>query len=859
MLPEADLLITGRGLDGWQVVHAELREAISEVYEAAVVVTHADRDADPGALLGHAFTLTVTRAALEHRTQGVVRALEDLGTTGTHRYARLHLVPWLWTLSQRTDSRIFQEMPVVDIVKAVLRSAGVYDGARGRLVASDELRHLPPREYCVQYRESDLDFVLRLLQEEGIPFYFRHDQQDGETLVLVEDGHGWSSPSLAEPGDLVRVSDSHAAMHAHETVQSFDPWLALRPTSTTLREYDFTRIRLHLGDGTTASPAQAGERALYDHPGRATLYGYDDGTHAYTAYDGRRQARIRQEAAAMTAVTVQGRGNVTGFRPGLRARVEGHHAGSRDGRYLLTAVEHRYDAWSDLPDDVRASERITRALESAGVRPAGRADLAQRYENRFTAVPAETVFRPARVTPRPLVHGPQTAQVVGPANEEIHVDFHGRIKVQFHWDREGVHDDESSCWIRCAQNWSGPGWGFQFIPRIGMEVVVTFLEGDPDRPLVTGSVYNGENHFPYGLPGEKTKSTVRTNSSPTTGGYNEIRFEDRAGEEQVYVQAERNHDTLVKNDQTLTVGNNRTKLVEGHERNTVVKDRMTTVHGNESKEVDGNRDVQVHGFSGATLHVDAHYHVTADEGLVLECGDSRVTMTPGTIDLHSNRIKVHGEKLVEILGELVKINCPEGSHEAAHGGRKKRNRFKDLLTRMKRGVERALSKLPATLRRALRRVTSGALRQTVQALMRGRLPDVADIARGALGEAAQGVLHGAMSAMNAGFDRLGALDWVQGNPVLEAMLNGARGPVAQGIGRAQKVMHGFLERVRSQEAWQLTQQEHPEVAQRVLRSVGAPMLREAMMRVAVPRGSGREGLRLFDGVAAAASQCLRGQ
>lgn len=846
MLAETDLQITGRGFDGWVVVHAVIREALSEVYEAAVVITHPDPHADPSPLLGQPATLLCERGSVENRVHGVVRALEDLGSTGTHRYARLYAVPWLWTLGQRTDSRIFQEMPVVDIVKAVFSAARVYDGSRGRLIASDELRQLPPREYCVQYRETDLAFVLRLLQEEGIPFYFRHGEESGETLVLAEEGHGWSPPTLLEAGDLVRVSDTFAATSAVETVQTFDPQLAMRPTSTTLREYDFTRPGLHLGAGTTMSPGAAGERPLYDYPARATLHGYVDDGHAFTAYDGQRQSRIRQEAAAMTAVTAQGRGNVTGFRPGIRARVDGHHAGARDGRYLLTVVEHRYDAWSDLPDDVRGSERITRALESAGVRPRGRGGFAQRYENRFTVIPADTVFRPERVTPRPIVQGPQTAKVVGPQGEEIHVDFHGRIKVQFHWDREGLHDDESSCWIRCSQSWSGPGWGFQFIPRIGMEVVVTFLEGDPDRPLVTGSVYNGENHYPYGLPGEKTKSTVKTNSSPTTGGYNEIRFEDRAGDEQVYVQAERNHDTLVKNDQTLTVGNNRTKLIEANERNTIVKDRMTTVHGNESKEIDGNQDVQIHGFSGATLHVDEHYHVTADEGLVLECGNSKITMTPGTIDIYSNRIKMRGEKLVEIIGELVKINCPEGSHEAAHGGKKKRNRFKDLFTRMKRGIEKVLAKLPAPLRRALRRLVSGALRQTIQALMRGRLPDVAAIARGALGEVAQGMLHTAMSAMNAGFERLGALDWVRGNPLLEGMLNAARGQVAQGLGRAQQVIQGFLGVVGGHEAWQQAQRAHPEAALRVLRSVGAPMVREAMMRVEVPRGIGRNGLRLFD-------------
>ncbi|MBK8691621.1 MAG: type VI secretion system tip protein VgrG, partial [Deltaproteobacteria bacterium] len=236
---------------------------------------------------------------------------------------------------------------------------------------------------------------------------------------------------------------------------------------------------------------------------------------------------------------------MSGLMPGLAFTLAGHQRADLDQAYLVTYVEHRGQAWSDIPTEVRASEHL---LASAGGRggagPWGSA--VQRYTNRFEVIPLAVPFRPARTVARPVVQGAQTARVVGPAGEEIHTDPHGRIKVQFHWDRVGAEDEHSSCWVRVQQNWAGSGWGFQFIPRIGMEVVVTFLEGDPDRPLVTGCVYNGENGYPYGLPGCKTQSGVKTNSSQTNGGYNEIRFEDRAEEEQVYVQAQRNMDTLVK-------------------------------------------------------------------------------------------------------------------------------------------------------------------------------------------------------------------------------------------------------------------------------------------------------------------------
>ncbi|MFO0608825.1 MAG: type VI secretion system tip protein TssI/VgrG [Polyangiales bacterium] len=855
-LPETTLDFAGADHLPWSVVYWHLTEALSSLYTCTLVLSLPDAGADPDALLERPATLTVGRGALARHVRGVVREVDDLGATATNRFVRVVLVPSLWTLSQRLDSRIWQELPVVDIVRDVLRAAGVYE-PHGRLDVPDALRALPAREYCVQHRETDLDFVLRLLQEEGIPFTFRHDDEGGEALVLVDESPAWQ-PAPLMAGDAVPVTD--AAMHVTETesIASFEPRRQVRPTGVSLRDFDFTRPRATAMDLTRTFPTR-GTRELYESPARLSLHEYDDEAHAYPQHDGARHARVRHEAQHASARTAQGRGNVTGFAPGRSFTLRGHHRGEMDVAWLLTEVEHVGQAWSTAPADVRASTRVLEALRDAGLElPDGGHAVGERYRNRFRCIPATVPWRPLRSTPRPLVHGLQTARVVGPAGEEIHTDFHGRIKVQFHWDRLGREDEGSSVWMRVSQSWSGPGWGFVFIPRIGMEVLVAFLEGDPDRPMVVGCVYNGENHTPYGLPDAKTVSTIKTWSSPTTGGYNEIRFEDRAGEEQVYVQAERNHDTLVKNDQTLHVQRNRTKYIEGREKNTIDKDRVTTVHGNESKEVDGNQDVQVHGFSGATLHVDEHYHVTADASLVLECGDSKITMTPGTIDVHSRRIKVHGEKLVEIIGELVKINCPEGSHETAKGGQKKRNRFKELLTRMKRGVEKALAKLPAPLRRALRRAVSGALRRTIEALMRGRLPDVGAIARGALGELAQGAFHSAMGAMNAGFARLGALPWVQGNAVLEGMLGMARGAVAQGLGRVAQVTSGFLRDLGGNEAWQEVQRSAPGAAAGVLRSVGAPVLREALMGVQVPQGAGREGMRLFDGVAGVGREGLWG-
>jgi type VI secretion system secreted protein VgrG len=255
------------------------------------------------------------------------------------------------------------------------------------------------------------------------------------------------------------------------------------------------------------------------------------------------------------------------------------------------------------------------------------------------------------------VHGAQTAKVTGPEGEEIHTDFHARVKVQFHWDRLGSDDERSSCWIRVAQSWAGAGWGFTFVPRIGMEVVVTFLDGDPDKPLVTGCVYNGENTTAYGLPGDKTRSTIKTWSSPSSGGYNELRFEDRAGEEQVYVRAERDHDTYVKHDQTVTVDNDRTKVIKGRETNTIQRDRVTRVEGNEAKEMQGNNDVVVHGGTGYTVTVDQCFYLSADKQVNLVCGGSTVVMTPESIRITSERVSIEGHDKIELIGGVIELNC----------------------------------------------------------------------------------------------------------------------------------------------------------------------------------------------------------
>jgi type VI secretion system secreted protein VgrG len=649
VLPEVGYAFTAGPFNSTNatVVHVHHREAMSELYECAVILAASLALAPDGAVTAPA-SLEITRQSLTRAVRGVVRRVEDLGTAGRYRFVRLFVVPSLWTLSKRTDSRIFQDKKTVEIVQDVLKDAGVYQGAGG-LQVDGGLFAPPPREYCVQHHETDLAFVRRLLEDEGIPFYFKHDDAGGETLVLCEDAHAWA-PTPTLDGGPSQVVDENMATADSETLHWFDLRREVQTTKVTLRDYDFTRPRA-VQDMT---PMQGdGVRAVYEYPTRATITNYNEGGHVYTAHNSARLARVRLEEHATREWSGAGEGNVSGVTPGMSVQVQGHVHPDFDKKYLVTAAEHVGHAWSATTEDVSLGPKIMQMLqmldaELLSVEPSTGA-LKERYRNRFAVNRLEGIstacaFRPARVTPRPVVEGPQTARVVGPPGEEIHTDFYGRVKVQFHWDRVGQENEKSSCWIRVAQTWAAAGWGTMFIPRIGMEVVVNYLEGDPDRPLVTGCVYNGENHPPYELPKEKTKSTLKTNSSPTSGGYNELRFEDLRGREQVYLQAERNHDVLVKRDQTITVGGNRTKTVSGNEFITVRKNRTSTISQNDKLTVTQNHEIEVHGDTGFTTDVDHVYRLEAHEKIVLKCGDSTIVMTPAG---------------VWINGTVVKLNCSD--------------------------------------------------------------------------------------------------------------------------------------------------------------------------------------------------------
>jgi type VI secretion system secreted protein VgrG len=550
----------------WQVFGLRVSEALDRPYDATLDAMTKAEGVDTEALLGADATLTIGREGgqLQH-LYGVVVKIDYLGFADHHLCVRFHLAPAFRLLAQRIDSRIWQDASVADIVSEVLGPLGDY----GRSFDPGSIsRGAAVRDYCVQYRESDHDYVTRLLEEEGISYIFVHEAGAGyETLTLRDDNAQY--PAIEGTPELAIILDNAEEAGA-ESIQRFEWSRTLTSTASLRRDFDWKQPDELLTTPADGEDERARVRRRYAH-----------GDRRYIRDDQTQQSADSRKSAAGSGAVARGLSNATVLRPGLRFKIAEHERDDLvDREYIVTEVVHK-GSCSDVTSLAR--------------------DDLPRYANEFTCIPADVEIRPICRTPKPRVQGPQTAIVTG--DGEIHTDADGRIQVQFHWEEKPSYAADSSCWIRCAQTWAGPGWGAQFIPRIGMEVVVEFLEGNPDRPLVIGCVYNGANPPPFALPDTKTQSGWRTNSSPGGGGFNELRFEDSAGSEEIYIHGQKDWRIEIGNDKSQTIGHDETHSVGNDQSNSIGHDQSSTIGNDQSLSVGHDQSNSIgHDQSSAIGH-----------------------------------------------------------------------------------------------------------------------------------------------------------------------------------------------------------------------------------------------------------------
>lgn len=540
----------------------------------------------------------------------ISRFTQTLGSLELARY-RATVVPWLWFLTQTADCRIFQKKKVPDIIKQVFNDLGFTDIEDALTGSYREW------EYCVQYRETDFNFVSRLMEQEGIYYFFKHE--NGKHTLVLADSASAHQPYLDHDQIKFRPADLRASDEKY-----ISDWIVetrIQPGLYTLNDFDFKNTHKDLqARAKVTRKHAAADFDIFDYPGEYV-----------ESSDGEEYARKRIEELQAQYEVITATSDVRGICTGCTFTLIDHPRNDWNTEYLITSAN--YNIHSDL---------LQASSETA-------------YSCSFNAIDTTQQFRAPRITPKPTIPGPQTAIVVGPSGEEIWTDEFGRVKVQFHWDRYSEADENSSCWIRVSQAWAGKKWGAIYIPRIGQEVIVEFLEGDPDQPIITGRIYNGQAMPPYTLPDEKTKSTLKSNSSKYGGGFNEIRFEDKMDKEQIFIHAQKDEDVRVKNDCKEYIGNERHLIVKSDQFEQVDGDKHLTVKGDQNEKINGTVSVDAGmdyqhkvGMKHA-LEAGMDVHIKGGMKVIIEAGLQLSLKAAGSfVDI--------GPAGVSISGTLVNIN-----------------------------------------------------------------------------------------------------------------------------------------------------------------------------------------------------------
>ncbi|WP_312946129.1 type VI secretion system Vgr family protein [Stutzerimonas kunmingensis] len=601
----------------FKVLEFRGREAISQPYRFDLELVSERPDLDLESLLHRPAFLAFARDG--SGIHGLVHQAAQ-GESGQRltRY-RLTIVPQLAYLAHRINQRIFQHLSVPQIVAQVLEEHGIQADAY-RFQLGPVI--YPPREYCVQYDESDLHFIQRLCEEEGIHYHFQHGAS-GHVLVFGDDQTVF--PRLA----ATAYQQDSGLVADQPVIKRFGLRLETRTSRVTRRDYDFEKPRLTM-EAAFHSDFQP-DLEDYDYPGRFT-----------ERARGKHLSQRALERHRHDYELAEGESDQPRLASGHFLPLGEHPRSDWNQLWLLNEVLHEGKQPQVL------EESITSHVDSGD-------GFVQGYRNRFSATPWDSPFRPALRHPKPKVLGSQTAVVTGPAGEEIHCDEYGRVKVQFHWDRHGQADDKTSCWLRVSSSWAGDRYGGIAIPRVGMEVLVTFLEGDPDQPLVTGCLYHKEHQVPYDLPANKTRTVFKTLSSPGGGGYNELRIEDRKGAEQIYIHAQRGWDENIEHDQNIRVGHERHDTVEANsysefraeEHRTTHADRKTEIRANDHLTVGNSQHLKI--GTGQFIEAGNEIHLSSGLKVVLEAGSELTFKAAGSfIKLDSGG--------VTLVGPVIKIN-----------------------------------------------------------------------------------------------------------------------------------------------------------------------------------------------------------
>jgi len=596
-------------------------EGLGELFEFQIIALSKQENIDFDKALGQ--TCTVKLKAHEQKERffcGILThaqwAGSEVGDDSEYSHYRLVLRPWFWLLGHRADCRIFLDKDVKEIIQKVFQDAGFSSGTDFEDRTTGQYDKI---KYCVQYRESDLAFASRLMEQYGIYYYFKH--KDGQHTMVLADSR--SSHSVVP--DLPRIKYNAQTQAYQRSGQEIYSWTSERNFCTgkfELNDYDYLKPpKKLLASKETSESYKRSRFPVYDYPGK-----YDERD------KGERFAQFRLEAEqSMDRRRIAGGEAPSLFAGGL-VTLEKHPTSSENKEYLLARAAH------DFGNQLYGSSQ---ARDVGG------------YRGHYELQPSDRPFRSLPLTPKPRIYGIQTAKVVGKKGEdgeEISTDEHGHIWVQFHWDRE----PQKSCPIRVAQSWASKQWGEQFIPRIGMEVVVEFLEGDPDRPLVTGCVYNGDNKVPYELPDNKTQSGVKSDSSKGHNGYNEFMFEDKKGGELIRMHAQKDHLVTVNANQTGKVG------VIDPESGSMGGDQTWTVGGNRSWTVQQGNDTLEIQLGNQTITLDlGQQSVEAMQGINLSVcfGLSSISITPASISMIAPQITLTAEAAINLMAPTVNVGA----------------------------------------------------------------------------------------------------------------------------------------------------------------------------------------------------------